>query len=172
MKRSMIIASLSAAATLAVTGCATSAGSYAGTVTWGAPLAHHSSEYPRIIVEDDTSAAWPVHEAVLGWQVPVTFGKCLSGVNCVRIVEVTSLGGNRVGLTTRPVTAVAETVTIQLADNPRMTPLEKLEDVTHEFGHALGLGHDDLGVMRPSITGTYLAPAAAELARVRAIYLG
>ncbi len=147
--------------------------SYAGTVTWGKPLAHEASHYPRIVIENDTtSSSWPIAQAVTSWQVPVTFGRCVANVNCVRFTEVASLGGNRVGLTWRPVSSQPETVTIQLAANPRMNALEAPQDVTHEFGHALGLGHNDVGVMHAAISGAYLAPNAAELARVRSIYLG
>ena len=170
MKRQLIIAGL--LATAAVSGCSTPATSYAGTVTWGAPLAHQAGHYPSLVVEDDTTSSWPIAQAVASWQVPVTFGRCIPNVNCVRFTEVSSLGGNRVGLTWRPVSTGPETVTIQLADNPRMNGWETLQDVTHEFGHALGLGHDDVGVMHAAITGAYWAPNAAELARVRSIYLG
>ncbi len=171
MKRQLILAGLIATAT-AVTGCSTFATSDAGTVTWGSALAHKAGQYPRLIIEDDTTSSWPIAQAVTSWQVPVTFGRCAPDVNCVRFTEVSSLGGNRVGLTSRPVSTGPETVTIQLADNPKMNGWETLQDVAHEFGHALGLGHDEVGVMHASITGAYLAPNAAELARVRSIYLG
>ncbi len=170
MKRRLIIAALLATAA-AVSGCSTSGTSYAGTVTWGAPLSHAPGHYPRIVVEDDTKASWPIAQAVANWQVPVTFGKCLPDTNCVRFSQVSSLGGNRVGLTSRPVSSGPETVTIQLATNPHMNRWQTLQDVTHEFGHALGLGHDDVGVMHAAIDGTFLAPKPAELARIRSIYL-
>ena len=171
MNFKIIVASLFAAA-VSTTACAAPASSYAGSVTWGAPLAHSASQYPQIIVENDASSAWPVKQAISSWQVPVTYGHCVANINCVRITEVSSLGGNQVGLTSRPVSDAPETVTIQLADNPKMNGLEALQDVAHEFGHALGLGHDDIGVMHASISGAYTAPVSAELARIRSIYLG
>jgi hypothetical protein len=170
MKRHLIIAALLATAA-AVSGCSTFGTSDAGTVTWGAALAHAPGEYPRIIIEDDTTSSWPIRQAVANWQVPVTFGKCRTDVNCVRFTQVSSLGGNRVGLTSRPVSTGPETVTIQLATNPHMNQWQTLQDVTHEFGHALGLGHDDVGVMHAAIDGTFMTPNAAELARIRSIYL-
>ena len=171
MKRHLLVLPLLPLAFAAVTACSVPASSYAGTVTWGAPLAHSASQYPQIIIEDDTTSSWPIRQAVSSWNVPVTYGSCVASVNCVKFTEVSSLGGNTVGLTSRPVSTGPETVTIQLADNPKMNGLEALEDVTHEFGHALGLGHDDIGVMHAAISGAYTAPDAAELARVRSLYL-
>lgn len=171
MKRHPILLGVLAIAAAAISGCSTLGTSYAGTVTWGTPLAHTSGHYPRIVIEDDATSSWPIAQAVTSWQVPVTFGKCEPHVNCVRFTGVSTLGGNRVGLTSRPVSTGPETVTIQLADNPKMNGWETLQDVAHEFGHALGLGHDDVGVMHATITGAYLAPNAAELARIRSIYL-
>jgi hypothetical protein len=147
VKRHLITATFLTIAAATITSCAQPASSYAGTVTWGAPLAHTSGNYPQIVVENDMSSAWPVAQAIAGWEVPVTYGKCLPSVTCVRITEVSTLGGNRVGLTARPVSTGPETISIQLADNPRMNAAEAMQDVTHEFGHALGLGHDDIGVM-------------------------
>ncbi len=172
MKRRLITATLLTIAAASMAACAQPASSYAGTVTWGAPLAHSAGQYPRIVVENDTTSGWPVQQAIAGWEVPVSFGPCQPSVTCVRITEVSSLGGNRVGLTSRPVSTGPETITIQLADNPTMNAAEALQDVTHEFGHALGLGHDDIGVMNATITGAYRTPNAAELARVRSLYLG
>ena len=172
MKRPSTSVTLGFGVAVAVAGCALPAPSYAGTVTWGAPLAHRASQYPEIIVEDDTTSAWPIHQAVTSWRVPVSYGRCRAGVNCVRFTEVSSLGSRRVGLTARPVATGPETVTIQLADNPKMNALEALQDVADEFGHALGLGHDDIGVMHSAITGAFPVPNAAELARIRSIYLG
>ncbi len=171
MKRQLIIAGVLATAA-ALSGCSAMGTSDAGTVTWGSPLAHQAAHYPRIIVEDDTTSSWPIAQAVAGWQVPVNFGRCSPDANCVRFTEVSSLGGNRVGLTSRPVSTGPETVTIQLANNPKMNGWQALQDVSHEFGHALGLGHDEVGVMHATITGAYVTPNAAELARIRSIYLG
>jgi hypothetical protein len=174
MKRNLFVASVFALAATILSACtAASSNSTAGTVTWGAPLVHSAGQYPRIVVEiDTTKAAWPIQRAVNSWKVPVTFGTCVASVNCVRFTDVNTLGDGRVGLTWRPVSSGPETVTIQLATNPKMNALQTLQDVTHEFGHALGLGHDDIGVMRASVTGEHLTPNAAELARIRAIYLG
>jgi hypothetical protein len=170
VKRHLITATFLTIAAATITSCAQPASSYAGTVTWGAPLAHTAGQYPQIVVENDTSG-WPIQQAIAGWEVPVSYGKCKPSVTCVRITEVSSLGDNRVGLTARPVATGPETITIQLADNPKMNAAETLQDITHEFGHALGLGHDDIGVMHAVITGAYRTPNAAELARVRSLYL-
>lgn len=172
MKRHLITATLLTIAAAAITSCAQPASSYAGTVTWGAPLAHIAGHYPQLVVENDTTGAWPIQEAIAGWEVPVSYGKCQPAVTCVRITEVRTLGGNTVGMTARPVSTGPVTITIQLADNPKMNAAEALQDVTHEFGHALGLGHDNIGVMNATITGAFRAPNAAELARVRSLYLG
>lgn len=171
MRHHLVLFSLLVAAMVGIAGCAGPSDSYAGTVTWGSPLAHTTGDYPKIIVEDDTTSSWPIARAVSSWEVPVTYGRCVANVNCVRFTEVSSLGGGRVGLTWRPISSAPETITIQLADNPAMNSLETLEDVTHEFGHALGLGHDLIGVMHAEISGAYSAPDAAELARIRSIYL-
>jgi hypothetical protein len=172
MKRNLIVASVFGLALTVLSACAPASTSTEGTVTWGAPLAHSAGQYPRIIVETDTSSTWPIQQAVSSWKVPVTYGHCVAGVNCVIFTDVNSLGDGRVGLTWRPVASGPETVTIQLAENPTMNALQTLQDVTHEFGHVLGLGHDDIGVMRAAVTGEHLTPNAAELARIRAIYLG
>jgi hypothetical protein len=172
MKQYLALAALLATAAAGISGCALPTNSYAGTVTWGSPLAHTAGAYPRIVVEDDTTSSWPIVQAVNSWEVPVSYGRCVANVTCVRFSDVSSLGSDRVGLTSRPVSTGPEIVSIQLADNPKMNGFETLEDVTHEFGHALGLGHDDVGVMHAAISGAYLAPNAAELARVRSIYLG
>ncbi len=171
MKRHLILTGVLAIAAAVSAGCSGLATGYAGTVTWGSPLAHQAAHYPHIIVEDDTTSSWPIRQAVSSWHVPVTFGTCAAATNCVRFTEVGSLGGNRVGLTWRPVATGPETVTIQLATSPKMDGWQTLEVVTHEFGHALGLGHDDVGVMHAAISGAYPTPNAAELARVRSIYL-
>lgn len=171
MKRQIIISSLLVLTATGAAGCSLPAPGYAGTMTWGAPLAHSAGHYPHLVVEDDTTGGWPVQQAVNSWEVPVTYGRCLPAVSCVRITDLVTLGGNRVGLTSRPVSSGPETITIQLAENPKMNALEALQDVTHEFGHALGLGHDEIGVMHAGITGAYLKPNAAELARVRSLYL-
>jgi hypothetical protein len=172
VKRQLITATLLTIAAAGVGACSPPTNSYAGTVTWGAPLAHDAGQYPQIVVEDDTTRSWPIQQAIAGWGVPVSFGRCQPSVTCVKITEVSSLGSNRVGLTSRPVATGPETITIQLADNPKMNAAEAWQDITHEFGHALGLGHDDIGVMNATITGAYRTPNAAELARVRSIYLG
>jgi hypothetical protein len=169
MKRFLTAAAFAAMAAVTAT-CAPPASGYAGTVTWGAPLPHAAGSYPRIIVENHAGAGWGIQQAVNTWGVPVTYGTCVTGVVCVRISQVSSLGGNRVGLTTVP-TVVGDAITIQLADNPKMTTLQVRQDVAHEFGHVLGLGHDDIGVMHAAITGAFLGPDAAELARVRSLYL-
>jgi hypothetical protein len=175
VKRPIVIAALVAVAGLSA--CATPASSYAGTTTFGNPMSHVAGHYPIIIVQDDTSSAWPVHAAVASWGLHVTYGTCVATLNCVHIVEVTRLGtsnGNaEVGLTWQGSTpGKPSTILIQLANNPKMNGLQALQDVAHEFGHALGLGHDEIGVMNPGVTGAYRAPNAAELARLRSIYLG
>jgi hypothetical protein len=171
MKRFLTAATFVAMAAVTAT-CAPPATGYAGTVTWGSPLPHTAGSYPRIIIDDRAGASWPVQEAVSTWDVPVTYGSCVTGVTCIRFTEVSSLGGNRVGLTTVPVSSGPTVINIQLADNPKMTVLQTRQDIAHEFGHALGLGHDEIGVMHPAITGAYLGPVPAELARVRSLYLG
>ncbi|MCW2545934.1 MAG: hypothetical protein JWN96_394 [Mycobacterium sp.] len=171
MKRFLTAATFVAMAAVTAT-CAPPATGYAGTTTWGAPIAHTAGSYPRIIVDVRVGSGWRVQEAVSTWNVPVTYGSCVSGVTCVRFTEVSSLGGNRVGLTTVPVSTGPTVINIQLADYPKMTVLQARQDVAHEFGHALGLGHDDIGVMQAAITGAYLGPVPAELARVRSLYLG
>ncbi len=157
--------------------CATPGSSYAGTTTFGNPMSHTAGRYPTVVVQDDTSSAWPVQAAVASWGLPVTYGKCVSSLNCVHIVEVTKLptsgGQPEVGLTWQGSTpGKPSTILIQLANNPRMNGLQALQDVAHEFGHALGLGHDEIGVMHAGVTGAYRAPNAAELARLRSLYLG
>jgi hypothetical protein len=171
MKRFLTAATFVAMAAVTAT-CAPPAASYAGTVTWGTPLPHTPGSYPRIIVDVHIGSGWRVQEGISTWGVPVTYGGCVSAVTCVRLTEVTSLGGNRVGLTTVALTDGPTVINIQLADYPTMTVLQARQDVVHEFGHALGLGHDNIGVMQAAITGAYLSPVPAELARVRSLYLG
>jgi hypothetical protein len=169
MKRFLTAAAFAAMAAVTAT-CAPPATGDTGTVTWGSPLPHTAGSYPRIIVENNAGAGWAVEQAVSTWGVPVSYGTCVTGAVCVRITAVSSLGGNRVGLTTVPAT-VGDVITIQLAENPKMTSLQARQDIAHEFGHVLGLGHDDIGVMHAAITGAFLGPDAAELARVRSLYL-
>ena len=138
---------------------------------------HVRGQYPVIVVQDDTGSAWPVHSAIAGWGLPVTYGKCVTTLNCVHLVEVTKLassdGNPEVGLTWQGSTpGKPSTILIQLANNPRMNGLQALQDIGHEFGHALGLGHDDIGVMHAGVSGAFTARNAAELARVRSLYLG
>lgn len=121
--------------------------------TWS----HYAGHGPYVKVEDYTGSAWPVKQGVSNWHFGLVYGACTTG-QCVRVHEVNWGRNGIIGTTVatyNPLNHRFITVNIYMNDAYKNLDYNhRQEAVTHELGHALGLGHDNYrDVMYPYIWG-------------------
>ena len=111
---------------------------------------------PYVVVEDHTGALWPTHAAVNLWNYGLHYGQCTTRVHCVRVVEVTWGRNSVVGKTIFTNSGTSFTsVTIRMNNTyGYLSYRNRLQAVTQELGHSLGLNHDPFNdVMHSSLCG-------------------
>lgn len=141
---------------------------------------HPDHSFGSIQVEDHTGALWPVTTATSTWGSGYHYGRCRTS-QCVRVQETDAGPDGVVGSTTYGAHAISSgerfsDVVITMNDyyGRRFTPAQRLEAITHELGHGLGLGHDDGagdGVMYAAIDGYHTATSPLERAELSDLYL-
>jgi hypothetical protein len=140
-----------------------------------APSTHTRPVTPptyRIIVQDHTGAAWPVHEAAARWGGLIGVGTCRTGIRCVQVYEVSNLGNRIVGCTS-DCNHIGGNL-VRLSDRYAGIPYsQRLQAIEHELGHIMFLVHTckGCGVMEPVVTGRFTSPTSIELATARK-YMG
>lgn len=141
--------------------------------TWN----HAPHSFGDVQVEDHTGNLWPVTTATSMWGSGLHYGPCRSS-QCVRVYETDNGPDGVVGDTTYGSGGNGQfsNVTVYLNDyyGRTSTPGQRLEAVTHELGHALGLGHDDGsggGVMFAAVDGAHTAISPLERTEVADLYL-
>lgn len=176
LRRIAALVAIAAGAAAVGCGCTPPPSAYAGTSTWAAPMPHPPGHYPTVTVDDRTGSSWPVRAAVANWGVPVRFGSCAPGANCIHIYEVAKLpntGGDGTTASTdmRYGARQPTVVTIRLSDAAPHSGSLGLQAVCHELGHAYGLGHDYTGgCLRPDVDGDHQVPSSQERARLVWLY--
>lgn len=126
--------------------------------TWN----HAYRQAPYVMVEDHTGYAWPVTAAVQHWAFGLHYGNCYNS-QCVQVYEGNYGYNGRPASTTYtyyPSTNRFTSVRIYFNDAYAWLPYaDRLQAVSQELGHALGLGHDGYAdVMSPYICGcTYIS---------------
>jgi hypothetical protein len=132
-----------------------------------------------VYVEDHTSSAWPVTQAVRVWDtspaVVVRYGACQLHTRCVKVREGKP-GDDYAGRTyeRRDHGHVYADVVVDQELSTVFTGNERLAVVTHEIGHGLGLEHVNKRgqtIMYPDVqeTGPY-APTALDFANLAKLY--
>lgn len=146
--------------------------------TDGHPIVHAPGQWPSVVVEDHTSAAWPVNGAFgPRWGIGGAFrGNCADhpASVCYRLLEgSTSASGGYTGWTYTAAGKVSCTTTFNQRNDAAPAAIRE-ELVLHEIGHCYGLAHtaQGAGVMEPTVTGRYTYPTPDERDTMRRIYLG
>lgn len=144
--------------------------------TWN----HAPHSFGNVAVEDHTGNLWPVTTATSTWGSGYHYGRCRDS-QCVRVYESNDGANGVVGSTTYGSyqTGSGErfsNVIVHMNDyyGRQLTPAERLEAITHELGHGLGLGHDDgagRGVMYATVDGYHVATSPLERTELYDLYL-
>lgn len=176
MNLKLRIATVLAAGAGAVTVLAAPASAAVEGPTWN----HPAHSFGSIEVEDHTGSLWPVTTATSTWGSGYRYGPCRTS-QCVRVQETDAGPNGIIGLTTYDAyTTISgerfSTVVITMNDyyGRHLTPGERLEAITHELGHGLGLGHDDgahHGVMYSSVDGDHTDISPLERSELYDLYL-
>lgn len=177
MNPKLRIATVLAAGAGAVTVLAAPASASVEGPTWE----HPAHSFGSIEVEDHTGSLWPVTTATSTWGSGYHYGRCQTS-QCVRVQETDAGPNGVVGSTTYGAypTSSGErfsNVIITMNDyyGRRFTPTQRLEAITHELGHGLGLGHDDgadHGVMYSTVDGYHTDTSPLERSELYSLYLG
>ena len=141
---------------------------------------HPAHSFGSIAVEDHTGTLWPVTTATSTWGSGYHYGSCRNS-QCVRVQETDAGPDGVVGSTTYGAYATSSgerfsDVVITMNDyyGRRFTAAQRLEAVTHELGHALGLGHDDgadHGAMYSTVDGDHTDTSPLERSELYDLYL-
>lgn len=176
MSLKLKIATVLAAAAGAVTLLAAPASASVEGPTWN----HAPHTFGNVEVEDHTGTLWPVTTATSTWGSGYHYGRCHSS-QCVRVYETDDGANGVVGAThySSYETTAGErfgSVAIYMNDyyGRRFSPAQRAEAITHELGHALGLGHDDgsgRGVMYSYVDGYHTDISPLERSELYDLYL-
>jgi hypothetical protein len=176
MNTKLRLATVLAAGAGAVTLLAAPAAASVEGPTWN----HAPHSFGDVAVEDHTGNLWPVVTATDTWGSGYHYGHCRSS-QCVRVYESDNGANGVVGTTTYGSYESSSgerfsNVVIHMNDyyGRRITPTQRLEAITHELGHGLGLDHDDgagRGVMYFTIDGYHTRTSPLERTELRNLYL-
>lgn len=148
----------------------------------GHPLVHAKGQWPAVVVEDHTTAAFPVNGSFGAWGIQGAIrGNCSAYPSriCYRFVMgSTSTNGAYTSWQYYSAGPNANqkfwcTTTI----NPGIASASaaaRTELVRHEIGHCYGLAHEPqgTGTMEPTVTGRFATPTADERSTLRSLYVG
>ncbi|MDQ2851502.1 MAG: hypothetical protein M3Y49_12350 [Actinomycetota bacterium] len=145
----------------------------------GPTWAHTAGHWGNVSVEDHTSGAWPVKTAVATWGSGLYYRSCGTSNQCVKVSEKNQGDTGQIAITSQSWTQDAKgkthftplTITINSYYNTRTTAAVRSQVVTHELGHALGLGHDTWNdVMNADGVHSYNVVSPQEREELRNIY--
>lgn len=145
----------------------------------GPTWAHTAGHWGNVSVENHTGVSWPVKAAVATWGDGLYYRSCGTSNQCVKVSEKNQGNTGQIAITSQSWIQDANgykhftplTITINSYYNTRTTAAVRSQVVTHELGHALGLGHDTWkDVMNADGVHSYNVVSPQEREELRNIY--
>lgn len=146
----------------------------------GPTWVHGPHTFGSVQVEDHTGDFWPVTASTSSWGSGYHYGRCYNS-QCVRVYETDDGDNGVVGETyyDSHQTSAGQrfsSVTIYMNDfyGRQYSSTQRQEAITHELGHALGLGHDSgsgRGVMYSYVDGYHTSISTLERTELSQLYL-